>query len=261
MTLTTKERIAVGLSLLFIVFLLFAPGTSPRQVDMLATLRAPSAEHWLGTDHLGRDLLTLMKHGCIRTLLMLFSASVTGLIIGVSLGLLAGYFDCWWSRGLVFMAEIVLTIPTFILALIITALLGLTPVSAGFVLGFSSSGHYIVQISQLVKEVKERPYIELLHKTGISHLRIIFRHVWVNILPVILTSFGNQVSNYVLDYAGLTFIGLGTDPTQADWGTMLYQYRLYLFDAPWLVILPCLGIFCIALVFHILFDRSYQSLA
>lgn len=254
----TFEKAVVILLVLLLVFLSLVPTADPKLTALDETLSPPSREHPLGTDPLGRDVLALMKAGLLRTLIVVVVGSALSLSLGLFFGLLAGYREGMtegWIRSL---ADLTLIIPSFIIALIITALVGLSPVTAGLILGLLDMGNYIHQVTALTKEQKEEEYILALEKMGVKKDAILFRHICPNLLPYVLTGFGNRASGLILSYAGLAFIGLGTDVTQPDWGTMLYQYRIYIFQKPSLVFWPTFGIFTITMLFHLAFDRGEE---
>lgn len=117
-------------------------------------------------------------------------------------------------------------------------------------------GNYIFQVSALTEELKEEEFIITLKKLGLSNYALIKNHLAKNLQPYILTNLANRLSGMVLSYASLAFIGLGTDIVQPDWGTLLYDYRLYVFERPLLVLAPTLAIFILALLFQALFDRQ-----
>ncbi len=250
--MSAKQKILTGGLLLLLVVFLLIPSPDYFQTDMANILAPVSSAHWLGTDHLGRDVLALMQAGALRTLTVVAVGGSLSLILGI----VAGYYGGYWKRTILLFAQALLILPSFIMALIITALIGLTPISAGIVLGIGAMGNYIFQVSALTEELKEEEFIITLRKLGLSNCALIKDHLAKNLQPYILTNLANRLSGMVLSYASLAFIGLGTDIVQPDWGTLLYDYRLYVFERPLLVLAPTLAIFILALLFQALFDRQ-----
>ncbi len=254
--MSAKQKILTGGLLLLLVVFLLIPSPDYFQTDMANILAPVSSAHWLGTDHLGRDVLALMQAGALRTLTVVAVGGSLSLILGTILGIVAGYYGGYWKRTILLFAQALLILPSFIMALIITALIGLTPISAGIVLGIGAMGNYIFQVSALTEELKEEEFIITLRKLGLSNCALIKDHLAKNLQPYILTNLANRLSGMVLSYASLAFIGLGTDIVKPDWGTLLYDYRLYVFERPLLVLAPTLAIFILALLFQALFDRQ-----
>lgn len=247
----------IGIVVLFSVFLFLVVTQTHMDmvpVDLTNKLAPMSLEHLMGTDILGRDLYELMMVGCLRSFLVVMIAGTISLSVGVTVGILSGYFQGNISMILQFLTDFLLIIPTFIVALLATAVFGLNPVSAGIALGLCQMGHFANHAAELTREIKGKEYIAILHIMGYSRLRILFYHVLPGILPLVFPYFGSMASSNILQYASLAFIGLGSDITKPDWGTMLYQYRIYILDEPLLVLWPSLGIFLMAIIFQFLFD-------
>ena len=117
-------------------------------------------------------------------------------------------------------------------------------------------GHFANHAAELTREIKEKEYISILRVMGYPEWRILFFHVLPGILPLVFPFFGAMASSNILQYASLAFIGLGGDITKPDWGTMLYEYRVYILNDPLLVLWPSLGIFLMAVIFQFLFDTK-----
>ncbi len=224
--------------------------------DLTDTFAAMSSKHYFGTDHLGRDIYSLMIDGAVRTLLTILIACVISLSIGVLMGTLGGYYGKSVELVIQFVTDLMMIVPTFILALIFSAIFGLNPISAGIALGISGIGDYANQAMILTKEVKTRGFILSEKAMGINSMKVITKHIIPNIMPPIYTALGNKASSIALQYAALSFIGLGADITKPDWGALLYQYRIYIIERPLLLLWPTLGIFIIAFSSYILMDAK-----
>lgn len=242
--------------LLLGVVLFFAAKTGDTDPHMERAFLRMSFLHPCGTDNLGREVSSLLIKGCLRTLTVIFVSGAISFLLGVSLGMAAGYYGGWFESMVQFMADFSLVIPSFICALIVSALFGLTPLSAGLVFGIGNMGEYVNQAASLTRSLKKREFIEAEKGMGISGAAIMLKHIFPNIMDPLLTFMANKASNVSLQYASLAFIGLGTDITAPDWGTMLYQYRIYILKAPELVFWPAAAIFVLALFFHFCFEAD-----
>lgn len=228
------------------------------KTDLTDTFAPMSTAHYFGTDHLGRDIYSLMVDGAGRTMMTILIASFLSLCTGVFIGTWGAYFGGTIETVLQFAVDILMIIPSFILALIISAVMGLNPLTAGITLGISGIGDYANQAMILTKQVKMRTFIFNEKAMGIPSFQIISRHIIPNILPPILAALGNRASSIAIQYASLSFIGLGADLTKPDWGALLYQYRVYIIDKPMLLFWPGISIFVLAFTFHLIFDAREE---
>lgn len=237
-----------------VVFMLVAPHQNIRLVDISSTFQGPSAAHWFGTDNLGRDLYSLMITGGLRSLAVVGLATLISFTVGTFLGMVAAYEGGILATIIQFVTDFTLIVPSFIVALILSALFGFSPVLAGVLFGFGNMGSYVNLASGLTLSMKERDFISAEISQGLSKPRIVFLHIFPNIMKQMFIYMGNNASSVTLQYAGLAFIGLGTDITNPDWGTLLYSYRLYMLTYPRLVIIPIAAVCLLALFFHFAFD-------
>ncbi len=248
------------LLVLIVLFLLsIIPFDNSVDTDVTNKFLEMSWEHPLGTDYLGRDILNLMKYGFLRTTTVVFVGTLIGLIGGVVLGLLGGYYGGILLRTVKAFSDLTLIVPSFIVALIIASLFGSNPVSIGLAIGFFDIGTYSNQVASLTKNLKHRDFIVISELLNISRFKIIFAHILPNIDESISALFANRASSLIIKYASLTFIGLGTDITKPDWGTLLYEYRIYMIDRPMLLVWPSIGILIFALAFHFIFDSKKEK--
>ncbi|RXW33226.1 ABC transporter permease [Propioniciclava flava] len=194
--------------------------------------------------------------GLSRTLTVMILATGLSALAGGLLGMIAGYLG-GPTRALIMLAtDLVLIVPTFVGALIFAALFGLTPVSAGIVLGLFGIGPYVNQACALTEAVRGRAFLQIETLLGTPTPVIVARHIAPAVMRPLAVYLGASAANAVLAYAGLAFIGLGVDTTLPDWGTMLYDYRVHLSDHPLLVLWPTLGIAILALSAHAVFDEA-----
>ncbi len=252
----TRRRVVSTAIVVGVAVLLCMPHGDPNRVDLAATFLAPGPGHPLGTDNLGRDVWSRVVLGLSRTLTVMILATGLSALVGGLLGMIAGYLG-GPTRALIMLAtDLVLIVPTFVGALIFAALFGLTPVSAGIVLGLFGIGPYVNQACALTEAVRGRAFLQIETLLGTPTPVIVARHIAPAVMRPLAVYLGASAANAVLAYAGLAFIGLGVDTTLPDWGTMLYDYRVHLSDHPLLVLWPTLGIAILALSAHAVFDEA-----
>ncbi len=257
--MTMRIRLMVAAGILGVMILAFSlPHGDPSAVDLTAVLQPPSQAHPLGTDDLGRDVWALMAVGFWRTLTVVVTASLTSVLIGVPLGLIAGYSRGAVNAIIMTATDLTMIIPTFVAALLVTAVVGLTPFSAGLVLGLFGAGTYVNQTRALTLSIRSYDYVRAEVLLATPTVQILLRHVLPGVAGPLMRYFGSSASGTILAYAGLAFIGLGVDTTVPDWGTMLYRHRSQI-DHPLLLLWPTLGIFLLAIVFHILADPALRK--
>ncbi len=251
-----KFRSSVLILIAFIIFLLFAPHQNYLKTDVVNTFASPSAGHLLGTDNLGRDVYSLLIAGGVRTLEVVGIATAISFILGTFLGMIAGYYEGILGRILQFLSDFSMIIPSFVAALILSSLFGFHVGMAGLVFGIGQMGGYFNQACVLTQGLKKREFIQAVRVLGLKDHEIILFHILPNISGQLVVFMGNKAAVIVNLYAGLAFIGLGTDITNPDWGTLLYQYRSYLTTYPMLVVWPTLFIAVLTICFHAIFDSS-----
>lgn len=251
-----KNKILWILFAAFVLFLFLVPHQNIKVTDLLNTYQGCSKEHWLGTDNLGRDLFALMVTGGQRTLVVVFLATIISFTLGSFLGMIGAYEGGLVKTVIQFIADFVTVIPSLIMALIFSALFGFSAPMAGIIFGIGNLGQYINLADGLTTGIKEKDFISAEISIGLQKHTILFLHIFPNIMRQLLVYLGNNASSVVLQYAGLAFIGLGTDVTNPDWGTLLYSYRGYILTYPRLVICPIIAVCLLALFFHFAFDDS-----
>jgi len=256
----SKNRGAViGLSiLLFLVFIAFlgpylAP-YDPYQSNMPESLQAPSVSHILGTDELGRDILSRIIYGSRISLKVGFLAVGFALTIGVFLGALAGYYGGKVDNIIMRTMDIMLAFPSLLLAIAFMTALGRGIENAIIAIGIVSTPHYARIVRGSVLSIKENEYIQAARAIGASDFRIIFKHVLPNVLSPIVVRATLGISSAILETAALGFLGLGVQPPFAEWGAMLGSGRGYFYNAPHIVLYPGLAITMTVLAFNLLGD-------
>lgn len=251
--------LAAGGSILFVFVIaaLFGEQIAPYGADkqnLLRALEAPSADHWLGTDPLGRDLLSRVVIGTRHTLSVALISVALSCFFGVLLGLISGF-----ARGPLVMAidalvDVALTIPNMILAISIAAVMGAG--LTGLIMAISIS--FTPPISRIVRgrvmEIREEDFIAAARTIGVRRWRILLRHVLPNAATVIVIEASLQAGQAVLTATALGFLGLGVQPPTPEWGTLLGSGREYLQAAPYMVVAPGLAISLLVLGLNLLGD-------
>ncbi len=246
-----------------VVTAIFAPAIAPDNpavIDLSHRLAPPSATHWLGTDELGRDILSRILYGARLSLIVAVSVVGCSLLLGVVLGGIAGYYGGVLDTMLnVFVMNAFLALPGILLAIAFVAFLG--PGLINLILALSVGGWvgYARLVRGQVLAVKEREFVEAARALGASDLRIFVRHILPNIIQPLIVQSAIGMAGAVLAEATLSFLGLGVPPPSASWGSMLDGGRSHLFDAPHLVIFPALAVMLCVLSFNFLGDalRDY----
>ncbi len=249
-----KRYLLYILPVILIIIMIVTGYRDSVKTNLSGTFAPISFEHYFGTDHLGRDIFSLIVDGAVRTLATVVIASLISVSFGLILGMLGGYFGKSLEIVIVFFTDMLMIVPSFIMALIISAIFGLNPVTAGITLGITGIGTYTNQAMILTRQVKNRGFILSEKALGIPSSMIMTRHILPNIITPILAALGSTVSSIALQYASLSFIGLGADITKPDWGALLYQYRVYIIDKPLMIFFPCMAIFSLAYASFMIFD-------
>lgn len=216
--------------------------------------------YWLGTDALGRDMLSRMIYGARISLVVGICAVLLQGVIGVTVGLLAGYFGRWVDNILMRIADVQQSIPFLILAVALAAVVRPSLSNIILVLGVSGWVTYGRVVRSQVLSVREMDFIEAIRALGSGHLRIIIRHILPNVLPSITVIGTLTVSTMILAEASLSFLGMGVPPPDPTWGGMVADGRNYISTAWWVSILPGVLIFITVLSINLVGDRLREVL-
>lgn len=251
-----KKTIIILNMLLFILILIFSQSANMNtNIQLDKIFLSFSGEHIFGTDNLGRDVFSLILAGGLRTIEVLIISSSVSFIFGTFLGLISGYFENFIGTAIKSLIDLFMIVPSLVSAMIITAIFGISPLTAGLSLGIFGMGNYLNQTDSLTKREKKKEYIQASMILGVPWYVILYRRILVNILPELYVNFGNTAVASIIQYASLTFIGLGSDFTKPDWGAMLYEYRIYFISKPSLILIPSFCIFWISLSINIFFEN------
>jgi peptide/nickel transport system permease protein len=244
--------IAVSIMICVLVSAVFPSLFTSQNPDATAgadKLQAPSAQHWFGTDELGRDLFTRMIYGTgltiEGTLIAVGLATVAGLVIGV----VSGFFGRWVDVVLMRAVDVILAIPALLLSLTIVTALGFGEVPVALAVGVGITPGFVRTTRAEVLKVKTLPYIEAARTGGAGWGHVLVRHIlpnsWGPVLVLALLDFGTAI----LVISALSFLGFGAAPPAADWGGLIFDGSQYLVTSPWLALLP--GLFVATVVFSV----------
>jgi peptide/nickel transport system permease protein len=262
----TKRRAAVaGLAvvLFFIGVAAAAPLISP--YDPLATSWAavrkpPSTAHPFGTDEIGRDVLARIIWGSRASLLAGILSVSLAMAVGMPVGLVCGYVGGWLDGILMRVIDAMLAIPFLILAIALAAFLGPSLSNAMIAIGISQMPIFARLTRGQVLSVKHEDYIEAARAVGNPHLRIMLRHIFPNVVPPILVQATLATAAAIIAEASLSFLGLGQQPPNPSWGSMLNTARNFMSQAPWMAVWPGLAIFSLVLSLNLFGDGLRDAL-
>ncbi len=259
----SRNRLSViGLSIVILLMIVAItapiwvpyPADVTGSVNMAARLKAPSAEHWFGTDDAGRDVFS-------RTIMATRTSFEVGIIIlvvaigiGVTLGAIAGYFGGWVNTVIMRFTDIMLTFPGIFLALALSAALGRGVVNAMLALSITWWPGYCRLVEAQMLKMREEDFVAGARAIGASNQRIIFRHILPNLLTAIIVKASMDFGFAVLSLASLGFIGVGVLPPEPDWGSMISAGRRFIPASWWYSTFPGLFMFVTVLAFNLLGD-------
>jgi len=228
----------------------------PEAIDIAAALAPPGAEHWLGTDHLGRDILSRILVGGWRTLTVLAAVAAISFALGAMIGTSAALVGGGVAELLMRLAEFLAIMPSLVVALVITAIIGFTPATAGLALAIGHAGPFALMAYGLARRTVTEPYVEAARRLHIGRPRLVLRHILPNCWPTLAAYVAADLGRNVVGYAALAFLGLGGAISAPDWGSMLYEYRSHLFDSPGLMFWPGAAIAVTATVLNLALDPT-----
>jgi len=257
--LISDRRAIIGLLIIILIVIgvLTVPWWAkhnPYQGDLQNIAQPPSTKHLLGTDELGRDVLTRIFYGGRLSLSLGVVAVSIGWVAGVPLGMIAGYFGKGLDLAITGFIDVLLAFPPILLAIAVVSILGPGLYNAMLAIGTSLVPFYARLARGSVLAIKERDFVEAARAAGGSAFYILWRHILPNcISPLIVQSTFNMASA-ILSAASLGFLGLGAQPPLPEWGTMISRGRIYLRVAPHITTFPGLAIFLVVLAFNLLGD-------
>jgi peptide/nickel transport system permease protein len=251
------------LALSFILMAVLAPLVAPYDpvaTDWSAVRKAPSLLHLMGTDDLGRDVLSRVIFAARASMGAGVVAVSIALALGVPIGLVSGYVGGLIDAVLMRMADAMLACPFLILAIALASFLGRNLTNAMIAIGISAMPAFIRLTRAQTLSTKVEDYVEAAKAVGNPHWRIVLRHILPNIVAAIMIQATLAMAQAVIAEASLSFLGLGQQPPQPSWGSMLNIARNFLAQAPWMAWWPGLAIFAAALSFNLLGDGLRDAL-
>lgn len=261
----TRGMVVFGLVVLVIMILaaIFASWLAPYdpfEIDLHSSLAQPSSAHLLGTDNVGRDTLSRLLYGARTALIVGFVTVFSSAIVGVVLGLVAGYTGGIVSILIMRTMDALMCFPMIILAILISAVLGGGMKNVIIALAFASVPVYARVINGMTLSIKENDYVLAERAMGASNLRIIFRHILPNTFAQIIVLVTLGLGNIILAEAGLSFLGIGISAPEAAWGSMVNDGYQYLLKNPALSFAPGLAIMLVVFAFNLVGDGLRDAL-
>ncbi len=233
---------------------------APNIMDARHRLEPPSVSHPLGTDQYGRDILARVMVGAVNSIIVGLVTVAIGLSLGVLLGLAAAFFGRLVDESIMRLSDLLFGFPAVLTAILITSILGASIINSMIAIGI----FYIPVFARLTRAVAmsvwEREYVAAARAAGLSEWAITWRHVVPNIMSPLIIQGTVQFAVAILAEAGLSYLGLGTQPPHPSWGRMLYEAQTFLAAAPWLAIFPGLAIAWAVLGFNLLGDGLRDNL-
>ena len=261
-----KNRFAIigfVIILFFIVLGLAAPLVTSYSVEeqqLVNRLHPPSEEHWLGTDHLGRDIFTRIAYGARVSLQVGFFAVTGALFFGTLLGIIAGYFGRWVDMVISRIFDILLAFPSILLAIAIVAILGASLQNALIAIAIINIPIFGRLVRSRVISLREEEYIMAAKAQGMKNGRIIMHHILPNSVAPIIVQATLGFGTAILEAAALGFLGLGVQPPIPEWGQMLADARDFIQLAPWTLLAPGISIMLVVLWFNLIGDGLRDAL-
>jgi peptide/nickel transport system permease protein len=257
--LLRRPAAVVGLAIVafFVAVAVLAPWVAPYDpaaTSWSAVRKAASAAHWMGTDELGRDVLSRVVWGARASLEAGVLSVAIAMLLGVPLGLVAGYVGGWTDSLISRFTDALLACPFLILAIALAAFLGPNLTNAMIAIGVAATPLFIRLTRGQVLAVKTEDFVEAARAVGNPHRRILLRHILPNIVSPLIVQATLTIATAIIAEASLSFLGLGQQPPAPSWGSMLNFAKNFISQAPWMAVWPGLAICTIVLAFNLLGD-------
>ncbi len=248
----------LGLILILLILLMsvFAPVIArydPNALDLTSMRKAPSWEHWFGTDDMGRDVFARVVYGSRTSLMIGFVPSLISLVLGTVLGLMAGYLGKVADELIMRLADVVLAFPSLLLAMVVMYTLGASLLNMFIALSIINWAGTARVVRAQTLSLKEKEFVEAARSMGVSRFKIVFRHILPNCLPNLIVLFTLDIPGAIMWESSMSFLGVG-DPNAASWGLMVSQGKGYAYMCPWLILAPGIAILITVMAFNFLGD-------
>jgi peptide/nickel transport system permease protein len=261
-----RHRLAMAgliVILLFVLVALLAPWIAPADpnaTSWIAIRRPPSGAHWFGTDENGRDVLSRVIWGARASLMAGVVAVLGAVAIGVPIGLLAGLAGGWTDAVISRIADAMLSVPFLILAIALAAFLGPALENAMLAIAIAAAPVFVRLARGMALDAAATDWVEAARALGNPPWRVALVHVAPNIVPALMVQATLSIAEAIIAEASLSFLGLGMQPPDPSWGSMLNSAQRFLVQAPWLAVFPGLAIFLVVLAFNLAGDGLRDAL-
>lgn len=261
-----RRKVSVVCAVILLLFLLMALvgpylcRYDPNLQDIANKYQPPSMEHLLGTDNLGRDMLSRMIYGARVSLLVSFVGTIVGSVIGAALGVLAGYYGKWLDSIISRFIEFLLAFPGLLLAIVVVAILGNGLVNTMAAIAFYSIPYIARMVRGVVLTLKDSEYVQACKVMGVSDARIILTHIVPNSVSQIIVNVTLNLGTAILTASSLSFLGLGVTPPNPEWGAMLSTARDVIRSYPLAAVIPGIAITLVVLSFSVVGDGLRDAL-
>jgi glutathione transport system permease protein len=262
-----RQRVALaaaGFVLILVALAALAPYIVPFDAENYFdddTLNSPpSAKHWFGVDPLGRDIFSRLLMGARISLTAGFVSVAVGAVIGTLLGLVAGYYEGWWDRAIMRLADVLFAFPGILLAIAIVAILGSGMANVIIAVSIFSIPTFARLVRGNTLALKHLTYVESARSIGASDATIVLRHIFPGTISAVVVYFSMRIGTSIITAASLSFLGMGAQPPTPEWGAMLDAARSDMLTAPHVAIFPALAIFFTVLAFNLLGDGLRDAL-
>ena len=250
----------VALVVLTAVFAPYLAPQDPLAGELKNVLQPPSAEHLLGTDKLGRDILSRIICGTQVSLFMSLCVVALLATVGGTVGIVSGYFGGKVEMVLMRLADMMLAFPGVVLAIAIAGIMGGSIVNTIFALTIVGWAKYARLVRSLVIKLRNNDFVTAAKVNGAKTPTILRRHILPNIMPMIIITGAMDIGTMMMEIAGLSFLGFGAQPPTPEWGLMLNEGRQYMGTSPWLMVYPGAAIFIVVAVFNLWGDALRDAL-
>lgn len=254
----TLTNFVIGITLLIFLLVIAAPVVTPYEPntnDLKATLLPPSVDHLMGTDHLGRDIFTRILYGGQKSLIIALVVQTISIAVGALLGLVAGYFGGRTDKLIMALTNIIFSFPGILFAIAIMAAMGPSILNLIIALSLVSWPEMCRLVRSQAMVLKEREFVEGGHALGASIYRILFKYILPNCYGNIVVIGTIGIAGTILAEASLSFLGLGVQPPNASWGSMVNTGKDYMYQAPWYLFAPGLVMFVTILGINLMGDK------
>ncbi len=246
------------LAILIILAAIFAPvvsgGVDPTAGDLSQAIEPPGPGHIFGTDKMGRDIYARVIYGARTSLVASFAIVALVFVVGLILGIVAGYFGGIVDIVIMRIADMMIAFPGLVLALAVAGIMGASVRNAVLAIALVTWPKYARLARSLVMKIRHRDYVDAAIVTGSKTFYMLYRYMLPNALPTLVITAATDIGSMMLELAALSFLGFGAVPPSPEWGLMLSEGRAYMQSAPWLMVFPGLAIFVTVVVFNMLGD-------